>query len=445
VKVGRMIVAVGACALVGLVAGSADAGPPGKWTQISHFPSRVGLARAKDGTLHVLWAGPAKLPYSAIYDTPVSPSGAVGPAKPVLNGWKAVNPPTAATAPDGSIHVVVSGAQADTPQDTTVGLNELVGPGSWQLGPHAFGCCNASNADVHAAVLKNGQLATAYVSAGGLRFQVGTDPGTQPQDVAPLGTASNPSIVVDPASGDAVVAYHGCGKDPSGHGFDCWRRMAPAAGAALQIGTGNVDIPMIAARSTGGVYGAVINIPNWTKVSLVRFGGAAKPVPVPQGAQAFWAGIATGPEGRLWVYYTDKRHIYVTRTSKSVSAFEPVQTLTPPAGVDIAVLEGEGSAGPLDLIAELAYHDAKDGAWHTQVQPALSVVAAKKQTKSGVQVTVRVTDAGDPVAGAKVTGLPGGPRTTDAKGQVAVAAKPGRLSLTATRQGYVPARLAVSL
>jgi len=40
-----------------------------------------------------------------------------------------------------------------------------------------------------------------------------------------------------------------------------------------------------------------------------------------------------------------------------------------------------------------------------------------------------------------VTGLPGGAKTTDAKGMVTVSAKKGaRLSLTATKAGYVSAK-----
>jgi hypothetical protein len=429
-----------AAAMLALSVGLAGAGPPGTWSQISHFPARVGLARAKDGTLHVFWSGPAKIPWTAIYDTPVSPGGAVGQAKPLLEGWKAVNAPAAAAAPDGSIHVVVSGARTNEPQDTTVGLNDFVGPGSWQQGAHAYGCCNASNADVQAAALASGQLATAWVSAGGLYFQVGVDPGTQPQLVSPVGTATNPSLVVDPASGEAVVAYHGPG------GADFFRRMLPAPGAPQPIGPGNVDVPMIAARSTGGVYGAVIHIPEWTKVWLVRYGGKAKAVPMPKGAQAFWAGVATGPEGRLWVYYGDKQHVYATRTNKAVTAFEPVQTLAPPATIGgAALLQGEGSAGPLDLLSPMTFYNEKDGAWHTQVHPALSLAVARKKTAAGSQVTVRVTDAGDPVAGARVAGLPGGAKTTDAKGSVtATVRKPGALKLTATKAGYVAASGGVS-
>ncbi len=436
-----LVAGVGAALALATVALAASAGPPGRWTQISHFPARVGLARGHDGTLHVLWAGPTKIPFSAVYDTPIPPSGAVGPAKPVVTGWKAANPPAAAVAADGSIHAVVSGTPTGSVTDPHAGLNELVGPGSWQLGAHAFGCCNAAYADVQSAFLRDGRLASVWVSASRLHFQVGTDPdAAAAQDVTPPGFATNPSLVVDPASGAAVIAYHGAG------GFDYFRQVAPSLGQPRRIGAGNVDVPMIAARSTGGVYGAVLHVPDWTKVTLVRFGGPSRTMPMPKGAQAFSAGVAAGPEGRLWVYSADRERLYVTRTNKAVTAFEPVQTLRFPGALGAAaVLEGEGSTGPLDLLAALTFYNARDGAWHTQVRPQLSLSVSKRSVGKRVQLLVRVVDAGDPVGGATVTGLPGGPKRTGANGTIVVAASKGTFALTATKPGYLAAKGRVSL
>jgi len=118
-------------------------------------------------------------------------------------------------------------------------------------------------------------------------------------------------------------------------------------------------------------------------------------------------------------------------------------------------LEGEGSAGPLDLFADITVDGkTKDGSYHQQVQPALSLGVAKQLVKSkrgkvtGVRVTVRVADAGDGVAGAKVAGLPGGPKTTGATGSIvfiASAGKRGTFALTATKAGYVAAKGKLSL
>ena len=144
-------------------AGAKQAAVP--WTQITHATSgakaNLGLARGKDGTLHVLWAGPARPPNTALFDTSISPAGKVGRAQTVLSGWNSIQSPAAVAGADGSIHALVSGQKVLSTSDPYAGLNEAVGPGSWSLGPHAFGNYQltvSSAADVSAAMLGSGEL-----------------------------------------------------------------------------------------------------------------------------------------------------------------------------------------------------------------------------------------------------------------------------------------------
>jgi hypothetical protein len=399
----------------------------------------------------VLWAGPARGPFTAISDTPISPAGVARQKNAVVTGWNSVQPPAAVAAPDGSIHVVISGQKVNSNTDPYAGLNEAVGPGGWSLGAQAFGKYQLtvpSNADVGTAVLRSGDLVSAWRSATTLLFQAGVDPSTQPQNITPPGLAESPVIAVDQGSGDAVIAY----RDASS-GADLFRRILPSLGAPQAMPQAKTLAPAIAARVGGGVYSAYT--PDATRVWLLRFGGQTKPVPVPKGARVLVAGLAAGPDGRLWVFYGNEQQTFVTRTSKAVAGFEPVQTLrSPPGTAQYFRLEGEGSAGPLDLFADVTVDGkTKDGSYHTHVFPALSLSIAKKPLKkqgnvTGVHVTVRVTDAGDPVAGARVTGLPGGAKTTDASGSIVVtvpAGKKGSLALTASKAGYLPAKGKASL
>jgi len=454
VRAATILAAAAAVAALAVLAASATAGPSGRWTQITHAhngaKSNLGLARAKNGTLHVFWAGPVRGPFSAISDTPISPAGGVGKPQAVVAGWNSVQPPAAVAAPDGSIHVVISGQKVNSNTDPYAGLNEAVGPGTWRLGARAFGKYQItvpSNADVATAVLKSGQLVSVWRSAVTLLFQTGVDPSTQPQDITPQGLGESPVIAVDQGSGEAVIAFRNASS-----GADFFRRVAPSLGAPQAMPQAKSGAPSIAARSGGGVYSAYAL--DGTKVRLLRFGGQAKPVPVPKGARVLAAGVAAGPDGRLWVFYGNEQTTYVTRTSKAVAGFEPVQTLkSPPGTVQYFRLEGEGSAGPLDLFADVTVDGkTKDGSYHQQVHPVLSLRASKKLVKSkegevtGVRVTVRVTDAGDAVQGARVTGLPGGPKTTNAGGSIVVTARPGKsLALTATKAGYVAAKGRLSL
>lgn len=446
----RSAAAIAAAATLAILAASASAGPPGQWTQITHghsgAGSNLGLARGKDGTLHVLWAGPKK-PATAIYDTTIAPGGSVGQPQTVVSAWDSVQAPTAAAAPDGSIHAVISGQRVPLNTDPYSGLNDAVGPGSWSLGTHAFGnspITVSSNADVRSAFLQSGQLVSVWRSATSMLFQVGVDPSTQPQNITPPGLGEWPVIAVDRASGDTVIAYRGVA---SGENF--FRRILPTLDAPQAMPQAKAQGPSIAARSAGGIYSAYT--PDGAGVSLLRFGGQPQAVPVPKGASVLTAGVAAGPDGRLWIFYGNAQNTYVTRTSKAVSGFEPVQTLkSTPGALSYFRLEGEGSVGPLDLFADVTVDGgSKDGSYHQQVWPALSLAVTKRSVKNAkgkvtaVRVTARVTDAGDAVAGAKVTGLPGGPKTTDDSGSVVVTIPAGKkraLTLTASKAGYVSAK-----
>src|SRR5262249_10081235 len=157
-----------------------------------------------------------------------------------------------------------------------------------------------------------------------------------------------------------------------------FRRVLPSLGPPQTMPGAKTQAPTIAARTAGGVFSAYT--PGGGRVVLLRFGGTARPVPVPKGVDVQTAGVAAGPDGRLWVYYGNAHPTYVTGTSRGGSGWEPVQTLqSPPKALQYFRLEGEGSAGPLDIFADVTVDGAtKDGSYHTHVFPALSLSVAKK-------------------------------------------------------------------
>lgn len=133
--------------------------------------------------------------------------------------------------------------------------------------------------------------------------------------------------------------------------------------------------------------------------------------------------------------------MFVTRTNKAVTAFEPVQKLESVKGAQHFRLDGEGSAGPLDLFAAVTVDGGpKDATYQTHVLPQLSISFTRRTLSSGsVRVTVRVTDAGDPIQGARVSGLPGGSKTTGANGRAVFtipASRRGSYRVTASKAGY---------
>ena len=94
---------------------------------------------------------------------------------------------------------------------------------------------------------------------------------------------------------------------------------------------------------------------------------------------------------------------------------------------------GEGSLGTLDVFAHVT---ARGGlaTWHRQVLAGLTLRCTPKKTGA----TCRVTDAGAPVAGAKVR-AGGRTATTAGSGVASLSLPKGRHAVTATKAGYSPA------
>jgi hypothetical protein len=108
--------------------------------------------------------------------------------------------------------------------------------------------------------------------------------------------------------------------------------------------------------------------------------------------------------------------------------------LRPPGSGSVYELDGEGSAGPLDVVA----NDGQ-GLWHQQVWPKLQVTGKR----SGKTIVFRVTDAGDAVAGAKVKAA-GKTLTTAANGRATLAKAPsGKVKASASKAGYTAASTTV--
>ena len=96
---------------------------------------------------------------------------------------------------------------------------------------------------------------------------------------------------------------------------------------------------------------------------------------------------------------------------------------------------------------------SKDGSYFQHVLPELSARATAKPVKSAngkvkaYVVTVRVSDAGDALAGASVSGFPGGPRKTGVAGTVVetVTAGRGRLAFSVVAPNYIGAKTSVGV
>jgi hypothetical protein len=232
-------------------------------------------------------------------------------------------------------------------------------------------------------------------------------------------------------------------------------RKAPGSGTA----SSSTDFPPVGRLAAvnrngkgGGVYLAYCaNKAPCPQIDLWKV-GAAKAFAVPSSANALNPTLAQGPDGRIWVAWSNKQSnkVFVTRTNKAATRFGPVRSYATPCIVASLLGLGGSPLAKLDIGMSCLNNAAKQESLVGQVLAGLSVSfpgTVHLGTK-GVTVKITVTDAGDPVAGATVK-FAGKTLKTNAKGQVSVtlskSAKTGAYKISVTAPNYLAAGGSVSV
>jgi hypothetical protein len=297
--------------------------------------------------------------------------------------------------------------------------------------------------------------------AGGHLFHVGVDPNCPAS--SPDGTItptagsfqSNPSIVTDPATGAVWVAWY-----QSGPRQGYWvEQVLPTQGAPAEApgsaGTPGVnnqpDEPVaVAARVGGGVYMAYCSATSrqpCAHIDLWKVGSpTARVVPGSQNTTGPRVALSADPLGKLSVawYNEAKNVIHSVRTNTTATAWGIVRTTRPPPHTSgFTDIQTQGSSGRLDVLTvnQLSTAGFPIGMFQTQILPGLTLTAKPgtfSHKKAG-KVTFTVTDAGQPVAGARVSCL-GKNGKTAASGKVKLkfhkGAAVGTHGCTAASFGY---------
>lgn len=440
------------------VGGPATAGPPGTWTRVSDTNGRntdhVAFARTGDGVLHVAWPRHEPDSRDGIVHTPVSPAASVGQATPIVTGWRGINnqPDLIGTA-DGGLRIFFGGLRGAFRNDPNDSLNTATAPASgtnWSLQPGSVTPTTSVYArGVGAALARDGTPVVAWV--GNRReaaFHFGVSPGgpefryVESLSTETCGCPNEPDIAVDSVTGEIVLAWRSLIRALPGDvyaqtitptGLSGPPRKAPRSehGDSQRVGiTGRIG--------AGGVYIGYTSGSPVAGVSLWRY-GATRPALTIAARRARFAYVAAAPEGRVWMMWRRGDRLYFTRTNRDATEHGDIVSIAGPPGTSqIWRLLGEGSLGPLDVLAHVSTPNSL-ATWHTRVLPPLEVTAkanrgAPKAAKGGVTVTV--TDAGDPVRGVKVA-LGGVTKTTNARGQAVFTVRRGRkYTATATQRGY---------
>jgi hypothetical protein len=442
----RFATAVAAVAIaIGMLAGPAGAVTFTRLSTVnpSTGPS-VAVTRTADGNLHLVYQTFQGRGFSGLASMTISPKGVPGPQVQALSGWQA-GIPGLVGLPNGTLAAVFGGTSPGLVSSVWA-ITSADGGATWSApvdvrsgGPLEAGVYAA---DVTATMSGSTPVLTLPVG-GSIVAQVGLGPGsptyrvnTSPSDAA----AGGVDTAADAATGEVVASWQSLAS-PGGLFL---QGAAPTLGAPQLVPGQMHNTLTIAGRDSGaGVFGAYST--DGTHVRLLRYGGGTVAVGSLGGVTTKVLGVATGLKGRMWVMWGDENGgIGVTRSNMAVTRFEPIQHLNPHAG-GLYRLFGDGRLGPLDLIVDqIPSTSVTAGDYYARVLPVLSASTSVKKLKgkggkvTGFKLTVRVTDAGDPVAGAKVSAK-GHHATTDTQGRASLTlhgGTTGTVKMTVSAPGY---------
>jgi hypothetical protein len=443
----RMLITLAAGLAAGVTATAAEAKPPAltRIAQVNASQAQaVAFARTPDGVLHLVWQTMADRSFVGLSAAAISPSGKVGAPVSALTGWTAGQPGLLAR-PDGSLQALFAAISPDK-VSSVWSIGSTDGGASWGApvpdvlggGPNEA-LAWASNVT---ALLSGSGEVISLPQAGNLVLQQGLGSGATSFQLtnAADGSTTDANLALDAANG-AVVAGWGSIAGPDLH--DYLQSAAPLG--ALQAVPGQYrNAVIVAGRDKGaGVFAAYT--PDGRHVRLLRYGGGSVAVGSVADIQASCLGVATSLDGRVWVIWGDDGGIAVTRSNKAVTRFEPIQRLAAHAA-GLGRVSGDGRLGPLDLLVNEIpdASPAVPGEYTSHVLPILNAAVTAKALKTkkgkitGYAVSVTVSDAGDPVAGATVH-VAGKTAKTNAQGVAKLTLPAGTASpagVTVSAPGY---------
>jgi hypothetical protein len=445
--------------VLGLSAVSAQAGPPGSWTQVTGFGGgvqagdEIGLERTSDGRLHVAWTrSPAS---AALYHSALSadartvsgPDLITAPSRGINNRVDLV------AGPGGGLRVFFSGlsetAFSDRMGTATAGRDGR----TWTV--QATPASNGTFGGGSPVYASSG--ISALTGAGGVPISMWGDsaPG-----------AGGYHVGVDPSTPDFHFLPGCCSIDPNGareagtgRVFYGWNRLDATSTRALVQAPGQAPRPVPNSQATQlghrlaitgrigarGIYVAYTAGENQFDgfPALWRVGDR-EPLIISHRPGARHTSAAPTPGGHLWVMWARDGKIWAGRTSPRGTTSGRVMAVNPPRGtVVIRNLTGEASRGALDLFALVDRGDRGSGYWHQRLLPPLAVTASPGRLPArGGRVTVRVTDSGRGIGGAIVR-LRLGSRTLQARtgpdGRASImvgSAGRGEYTITASARSY---------
>ena len=287
---------------------------------------------------------------------------------------------------------------------------------SWTLNSGSLSAADLARVGGAAVVNAGGTIITGLARQDGVQYHVGAStqnpaPGTDPLTATTGNFSGDPGLGVDQKTHQVWALWY---SDSGINGQDGVNAQViyPTKGSRVHApGSSNpttksagVEQDLSAATRVGGGLYTAYRSPNSQSIVVWKV-GASKPV-VTMKAGPYGVGdivLVAAPKGRLWLYWEDRNDWRATRSNKAATKFGPVTVVKLPNKNDIEniMIAGNGSAGPLEAIATVTTPSNANQIIGRQIRPRLSIAAAHS-VKRGKKLSVKVTDAGDPVKGATV-------------------------------------------
>jgi hypothetical protein len=447
-----VVAAVALAGLTGLTAGLAPAAvaAPGDWTQLSQtssahrFPEIGNIvqpyAARFGGSLQVVWAQ-ASSGLSADYLTAIVDAGGhvTTPATPIVTGWQALTENPSLISVGGQRFLSFSGLNPDRSgaqyfATSGDGTSWAVSSGSMSANQSAYAAYGSDVVDDAGTPVWVGNPG----STTGLTWHVGTSP-TSP---APAGSdqtyllqgccAYAAAAARDAATGAVYAAFYSNSSATTENGIQLGQ-ILPAPGPFAQApgslvvtdGAPNSLGPdqrvAMAARAGGGVYLAYLTGYPSAKTVRILKAGTSQTMDIPVSGNVRNVSMGADPAGRIWVAWNQDNRLRAVHTNRAATVLGSVGVWGAPRGTSsmwhTAVAGSEGGA---DAVVTATTSSAIN-VWHVQLSRTLTVKASPAAARRGSSVTFTVTDAGDPVAGARVT-FAGRSGSSNASGKVTLRA-----------------------
>lgn len=384
---GLAVAAVTAPAQVTL-ASPARAPRPGQWTQVTGKLTDiddVGLARGRDGVLHVLWTSAGAGPFT-VSDTPVKANGVVGRPVTIQSHIFEANDPDAAVTSRG-LAVFWDEVKSNTPNPPT-GIFEATRPsrgGSWRMAPITPVPFDWQTS-MAAAPGTPGSPWTAFGSGGGDSITVDHVGHPASQFSFPNCCVTSEGIGTDSKTGTAFATYASTvtrhnglfAQRLTGAGRRSGRPIllpgSDVGGSPLVI-TGRLTATGLGGNRPGVYVTYRDGFGGARHVLLYRIGAhrAVKIATFDDPQSLSGSTLAADPFGRLWVAWFRGQNntfaLWVRRARTGASQFGQVRRLGLPRGTSfIWKVYINAQARKLDIVALLTVR-GKIAYWTTQVLP----------------------------------------------------------------------------